>query len=149
MQTFKPKINWGKAEIAEQATVRTTKREPPTHSPHIARIILLARRMAAKMQLPAGDEIHYALNKTNVAQQWAEAQYKQEGGERGRIPTQYEDFKEVFSEEAAKRFPPEREDDHAVELLPDAPKTFFCKIYPISAQETTFLREWVKENLDK
>ena len=62
---------------------------------------------------------------------------------------QYEDFKEVFSEEAAKRFPPEREDDHAIELLPDAPKTFSCKIYPISAQETTFLREWVKENLDK
>ena len=68
MQTFEPEINWEKAEIAGWAIVRTTKRKPPTHSPHIPHIILLARRMAAKIQLPAGDEIHYALNKTNVAQ---------------------------------------------------------------------------------
>ena len=33
MQTFKPKINWRKAEIAERATVKTTRREPPTLSP--------------------------------------------------------------------------------------------------------------------
>ena len=56
MQTFEPEINWEKAEIAGQAIVRTIKREPPTHSPHIACIILLARWMAAKRQLPAGDE---------------------------------------------------------------------------------------------
>lgn len=97
MQTFESEINWEKAEIAGRATVRTTKKGPLMHSPHIACIILSARQIAAKIQLPVGEEIHYALNKMNVAQQWAEAQYKQEKREQSKIPTPYKDFKDVFS----------------------------------------------------
>ena len=79
-----------------------------------------------------GDEIHMMIGRTNMAQQWAQKTH--EGKElmtKASIPMQYKDFADVFSEEAAKCFPPTRNDDHAIEFKPTAPDTFSCKIYPI------------------
>jgi hypothetical protein len=111
--------------------------------------VLTARQQAKKLRLDKGDEIHYIINKTNVAQQWAEQAHKTKTTTSADIPTHYQEFADVFSEEVARRFPPTQEDDHAIEFKPDAPDTFFCKIYPISARETQFLREWVDDNLQK
>jgi hypothetical protein len=37
------------------------------------------------------------------------------------VPEKFPRYAEVFSEEAAKRLPPERPEDHKIELLPGAP----------------------------
>jgi len=87
-----------------------------------------------------------------MAQQWAEkllVRRKDDLVTEANIPSQYEEFSDVFSEAAARRFPPAREDDHAIDFKPGAPDTFSCKIYPISTRETEFLREWINENLEK
>ena len=47
------------------------------------------------------------------------------------------------------RFPPSREDDHAINLKPDAPTTLDCKVYPLTAQELIAAAKWIKENLDR
>jgi hypothetical protein len=151
LQTFKPKIDWGKAEITGKTMVKTTKEEPPKWA-QIARGILTAREIAKDMQLEEGEEIHVFINKTNVAQQWAEkslTKRKDDLVTEATIPKQYSEFADVFSDSAARRFPPEREDDHAINFKPDAPSTFSCKIYPVSFKETEFLRNWVSDNLDK
>ena len=90
------------------------------------------------------------INKTNLAQQWAEAAHKgKETMTASTIPEQYKEYAEVFSEEAARHFPPEREDDHVIKFKEGTPNTFSCKIYLISTPETNFLRDWIDENLQK
>jgi reverse transcriptase-like protein len=97
-----------------------------------------------------GNEVWVQVNKTNVAQQWAEkAQKGQKVNTEKDVPPQYTDFKDIFSEEAVKCFPPEREDDHEINFTNDIPKTFPCKIYPISKDEMEFLYTWIHENLQK
>ena len=84
----------------------------------------------------------WSLTKKNLAQQWAEAAHKgKEVMMASTILEQYKEYAEVFSEEAARCFPLEREDDHAINIKEGTPDTFFCKIYPISTPETNFLRD--------
>ena len=45
------------------------------------------------------------------------------------IPATYHQYWEVFSERASYRFPPEREEDHAIILKEGAPDKIDCKIY--------------------
>ena len=45
------------------------------------------------------------------------------------IPTAYHQYWEVFSEKASYRFPPKREEDHAIQLKEGAPDKIDCKIY--------------------
>jgi hypothetical protein len=55
----------------------------------------------------------WEINKTTLATNWAikEEADKVRMSEKD-IPEQYKDYSDVFSEEKAKRFPPQREDDH-------------------------------------
>jgi len=39
--------------------------------------------------------------------------------------------------------------DHAIDLLPNAPKAIDCKIYPMVRGEEDSLREFIKEQLEK
>jgi len=106
--------------------------------------------LARKAKNDQGDEIHMVINKMNLAQQWAEAAHKRkEVMTASTIPEQYKEYEEVFSKKAARRFPPEREDDHAINFKEGTSNTFSCKIYPISTPETNFLRDWIDENLQK
>ena len=47
------------------------------------------------------------------------------------------------------RFPESRPWDHEIELLPDAPSTLDCKVYPLSYGEQIALEEFLEEHLDK
>ena len=145
LQTFQPDIDWRNAHIEGKAELYTTNLEPPPWM-KISQIAMETKRT----NFEEGDEIHMMIGRTNVAQQWAQKTH--EGKElmtEASIPTQYKDFTDVFSEEAARRFPPARDDDHPIDFKPTAPDTFSCKIYPISAKETEFLRGWIDENLGK
>ncbi len=55
----------------------------------------------------------------------------------------------VFNEKEANRFPPKREEDHAINLKEDAPTTLDCKIYLLSHDQDTKLTEFLGEHLRK
>src|SRR6266702_2486966 len=65
------------------------------------------------------------------------------------VPEEYRRHARTFNEKESHRFPPPRPWDHAIELLPDAPKAFDCKIYPMARGEEESLREFIDEQLQK
>ncbi len=65
------------------------------------------------------------------------------------VPEEYRRHARTFNEKELHQFPPERPWDHAIELLPDAPKSFDCKIYPMARGEDDSLWEFIKEQLEK
>ncbi len=65
------------------------------------------------------------------------------------IPEEYRRHSKVFDEKEANRFPPKREEDHAINLKEDAPTNLDCKIYPLSHDQDTKLTEFLGEHLRK
>ena len=65
------------------------------------------------------------------------------------VPKQYHCFKKVFSQEESKQLPRSKPWDHAIDLKPDTPASFDCKIYPISPKEQEALEEFIKEHQEK
>ena len=65
------------------------------------------------------------------------------------IPAAYHQYWEVFSERASYRFPPEREEDHAIILKEGAPDKIDCKIYRQTAEELEATRQFITESLAK
>src|SRR5487761_1191177 len=64
------------------------------------------------------------------------------------IPEKYKRHAFIFSEEEAKRFPPERPGyDHQIKLKPSAPDTINCKIYPASRDSKEAQDQYINENL--
>jgi Reverse transcriptase (RNA-dependent DNA polymerase) len=44
------------------------------------------------------------------------------------------------------RFPPSRPEDHAIKLIPGAPETINCKVYPLTLAEQEATRKFLEEN---
>ena len=65
------------------------------------------------------------------------------------IPEQYHQHWEVFSELAANRFPPAREEDHAIVLKEGAPATIDCKVYRQTETELEATRNFIQDSLAK
>ncbi len=65
------------------------------------------------------------------------------------VPEEYRRHARTFNKKESHWFPPARTWDHAIELLPDAPKAFNCKIYPMVRGEEDSLQEFIKEQLEK
>ena len=65
------------------------------------------------------------------------------------IPPVYQQYWEVFSKRASYRFPPEREEDHAIVLKEGAPDKIDCKIYRQTAEELEATRQFITESLAK
>ena len=51
------------------------------------------------------------------------------------IPIYYHRHAQVFDEKVSFRFPPTREEDHAITLKPGAPSELRCKVYPQTTVE--------------
>jgi hypothetical protein len=64
-----------------------------------------------------------------------------------KIPTPYQMYSRVFSEEASHEFPPSRPWDHAIELKPGAPAALPGKLIPLSQAELTELQSFIKEHM--
>ena len=62
------------------------------------------------------------------------------------IPKRYEDFADVFSEEAFAHLPPHKAWDHAIELHPNA-KLPRGRTFPLSPAEQKELDAFLRENL--
>jgi hypothetical protein len=65
------------------------------------------------------------------------------------IPTEYKKNWKVFNETLAQRFPSKREEDLQIELLPGAPTSINCKVYPLTGKETDILRNFLNEEKEK
>jgi hypothetical protein len=62
------------------------------------------------------------------------------------LPAWYQRHAQLFSEDAAKRFPPSRPEDLAVRLKPGAPDTINCKVYPLARNEIQATAEFTSKN---
>ncbi len=90
------------------------------------------------------------LQKTTIASELAQkAMDKTKKTFEQMVPEEYRRHTRTFNEEESHQFPPPRPWDHAIELLPDAPKAFDCKVYPMAKGEEDSLREFIKEQLEK
>jgi hypothetical protein len=65
------------------------------------------------------------------------------------LPPEYKEFARLFNDEAADRFPPSREWDHAIDLKPGAPDTLDCKVYPMTRDEDTVLKKFLDKMVAK
>jgi hypothetical protein len=66
-----------------------------------------------------------------------------------KVPQEYHKYAKVFSEEEAQRFPKPKPFNHAINLLPNAPVTLDCKLYPLAPGEQHALDDFIKEHLKK
>jgi len=55
----------------------------------------------------------------------------------------------MFSEEEARKFPPDRNPNVVIKLLPGAPEQLNCKVYPLTRPETKTLKKFLSEEIDK
>jgi len=70
--------------------------------------------------------------------------------EKVKLPEKFKQHKTLFSNEKANAFPPTQgEGDHKIELLETAPKSFNCKVYPLSWEEQETEDKFINKNLAK
>jgi hypothetical protein len=89
------------------------------------------------------------VSRTNFAQDWACKAKEAEKGQKpeAQLPEEYQRHTVVFSEEAAKQFPPSQPEDHAIKLKPGASQEINCKVYPLTRQELKATRKLLDNNL--
>ena len=135
LQKFNPKINWEEKIL-----------DPPQR-------IFMTPKHLWEHRWKVWKQDHYRLpkellRKVTFAQQWAAKEQKQRLKE-DEVPIEYQCHSQVFSEEGAKRLPPSREEDMAIELKETAPEQLDCKVYPLSTKELDVLRQSLKEDIAK
>jgi hypothetical protein len=65
------------------------------------------------------------------------------------VPMEYHKYGKVFSEKASHRFPGPHPWDHAIDLMPNAPKMLDCKTYPLAMGQQDLLDQFLAEHLQK
>jgi hypothetical protein len=116
---FEPTISWKKGELLGQLMVQTSSKA-------------------------------LEINKTTLATSWAiRGESDKTHLSEKDVPDQYQDYADVFSEEKAKQFPPTREEDHKIKFTNNVPKFFKGDVYSLTVKQTTFLRKWLDEELNK
>jgi len=100
--------------------------------------------------LDEDEEPYIAIRKTTTASELAQrAMDHTKKTFEQMVPEQYHRHRKVFDEEASHRFPPKRSWDHAIDLLPNSPKTLDCKVYPLARTEGEALTKFLGEQLEK
>jgi len=118
MAAFEPRFTWRQGVIDERELpiiLRSVNPSIPRKGPIIARI-----------QGSEEDCHGRATTSTELAIKAQQYTKKVE------VPSEYQQFAKVFSEEESKRYPPKRAWDHAIEFKKDAPEMVDCKVYPMN-----------------
>jgi hypothetical protein len=144
LATFEPRFNWRSVVIDERVlpiiissiNPRITRRQPI-----IAMGLSENEKQSIVQQLET--ECHVQGVATDLAIQAGAEQTEVE------LPKEYQEFARLFSDEAADRFPPSREWDHAIDLKPGAPDELDCKVYPMTRTEDTALEKFIDEMVAK
>jgi hypothetical protein len=144
LATFEPKFNWRSAVIDERALPVIISSINPCitkQQPIIAMGLSENEKQSIVRQLDT--ECHARGVATELAIQAGEQQTD------AQLPPEYQEFARLFSDEAADRFPPSREWDHAIDLKPGAPDALDCKVYPMTRDEDTVLEKFLDEMVGK
>jgi hypothetical protein len=125
LATFEPRFNWRSAVIDEHVLPIIIS----SINPHITRqqpIIAMGLSENEKQSIirQLETECHARGVATNLAIQAGAEQTEAE------LPKEYQEFARLFNDEAADRFPPSREWDHAIDLKPGAPCNTSLSIRP-------------------
>ena len=130
LYVFQPTINWQKGVLSGGEVSLQTSRYKYRYKD----IAHIQKKAFAQVGKPKEGEAIYL--KQNIAQEWAkEASKGQAKLSPDTIPEEYQRHAKVFSDEKAKRFPPEREEGMSIKLSPDAPTIINCKVYPLLRDE--------------
>lgn len=94
------------------------------------------------------DQKTYIRSKSTKSQAIAEAELSLEPEEtfEDKFPERFNEFKPLFSDQKAQRFPDERSCDHAIELI-EGWTPINSKVYTLPPEEDKALKEWIDENL--
>ena len=91
-------------------------------------------------------EIKRTHNAIEMAHKYDQEHIKEEV----KLPEKFKRHEALFSDEEANTFPPAQgEGDHKIEHLETAPKSFNCKVYPLSQGEQETEDKFIDENLAK
>ncbi len=150
-------INPGETQVSSAITEDewATMNEDPEEVPYLAiRRIRSCAREPEEVGQEASSEMEskkVTLRRTTVASELAQLaeQNKRKRTYEEMVPEEYRKYQKIFNEEQSHRFPPKRPWDHAIDLLPEAPNTIDCKIYPTTQSEKEALNKFVKEQLAK
>jgi hypothetical protein len=147
LTTFNPNIDWKKGVIEGDITLKTTANAWERWKE--LRWTMAVARVQIETNEESDSEVWNAIARTNFAQDWSREanKAKQEQTANARLPEEYQRHAIVFSEEAAKRFPPSRPEDHAIKLKEGAPVEINCKIYPLTRPELEAMRKFIDDNL--
>ena len=144
---FNPSIDWTTRSVrGGPITLSITSRRASEAPKTVLRYAQLLGHALQTTGWEEGDSLVLQINRTNIAQEWAIQEHQQKKAPTAAdVPKEYSRHWRVFSEKEAQRFPPSREDDHAIKLKPDAPATLDCKVYPLNPQEMIAADAWLKE----
>jgi hypothetical protein len=144
LATFEPRFNWRSVVIDERIlpiTITSINPRIIKRQPVIAAGLSENKKQSIIWQLET--ECHIQGVATDLA---IEAGAEQSEAE---LPEEYQEFARLFSDEAADRFPPSREWDHAIDLKPGAPDALDCKVYPMTRNEDMALEKFLDEMVAK
>ena len=65
------------------------------------------------------------------------------------VPSAYQQFTKIFSEEESKCYPLKQAWDHAIEFKRDAPEAIDCKVYPMNRIKDEAIQKFLGEELEK
>jgi hypothetical protein len=144
LATFEPKFNWRSAVIDAcilPIIISSINPRIARNQPIIATALTDKEKHSIVRQLDGECSIRGVA--TDLAIQAGEQQVNAE------LPPEYQEFARLFNDEAADRFPPSREWDHAIDLKPGAPDALDCKVYPMTRDEDTALEKFLDEMVGK
>jgi hypothetical protein len=144
LATFEPKFDWRSATMEPRfmpVIISSINPRITQSQPVIATTLTEGTKQSIVRQLEMECTIRGVA--TDLAIQAGEQQTEAE------LPKEYQEFARLFSDEAADRFPPSREWDHAIDLKPGAPDALDCKVYPMTRDEDTALEKFLDEMVGK
>jgi hypothetical protein len=144
LATFEPKFDWRSATMEPRfmpVIISSINPQITQSQPIIAATLTEGTKQSIVRQLETECTIQGVA--TDLAIQAGEQQTEAE------LPKEYQEFAQLFSNEAADRFPPSREWDHAIDLKPGAPDALDCKVYPMTRDEDTALEKFLDEMVGK
>jgi hypothetical protein len=144
LATFEPKFNWRSAVIDERILpiiISSINPQISKTQPVIAMGLSEEDKQSIVRQLDTECTIRGVA--TDLAIQAGAEQQE------AKLPKEYQEFAQLFSDKAADRFPPAREWDHAIDLKPGAPDALDCKIYSMTRSEDTALETFLDEMVAK
>jgi hypothetical protein len=144
LATFEPKFQWRSAVIDERVLpiiISSINPRSIKEQPVIATGLSEDAKRSIVRQLET--ECHVRSVATDLAIE-AGAEQKE-----AILPEEYKEFARLFNDQAADRFPPAREWDHAIDLKPGAPDALDCKVYPMTRDEDTALEKFLDEMVAK